>query len=169
MGCAEKLAKRNYRLFRGRRMPAILVDIIWFYQWFCVVVCTIFSTSNLTVVFLPTRFYYTIVSPKVLRPNSEYHVAVSTQGTTQPTTVVVDVGGKQDSGGVLKVTQFVKVDPFATRIVRLEVSCWITWTADRQAEGAVFRLVSYVPCYARPRRTWVATDGFDKKTKIGQI
>lgn len=66
--------------------------------------------------------FYTIVSPKILRPNSEYHVAVSTQGTTSPTTVVVDVGGKQDSGGVLKVTQFVKVDPFSTRIVRLEVS-----------------------------------------------
>jgi len=62
------------------------------------------------------------VGPKILRPNSEYHVAVSTQGTTSPTTVVVDVGGKQDSGGVLKVTQFVKVDPFLTRIVRLEVS-----------------------------------------------
>jgi len=62
------------------------------------------------------------VGPKILRPNSEYHVAVSTQGTTSPTTVVVDVGGKQDSGGVLKVTQFVKVDPFSTRIVRLEVS-----------------------------------------------
>lgn len=82
-----------------------------------------FRQSNPKVVFLSNRFYYTIVSPKVLRPNSEYHVAVSTQGTTQPTTVVVDVGGKQDSGGVLKVTQFVKVDPFATRIVRLEVSC----------------------------------------------
>lgn len=62
------------------------------------------------------------MGPKILRPNSEYHVAVSTQGTTSPTTVVVDVGGKQDSGGVLKVTQFVKVDPFSTRIVRLEVS-----------------------------------------------
>uniref|UniRef100_A0A2H8TEP0 TEP1-F n=1 Tax=Melanaphis sacchari TaxID=742174 RepID=A0A2H8TEP0_9HEMI len=65
--------------------------------------------------------FYTIVGPKILRPNSEYHVAVSTQGTTSPTTVVVDVGGKQDSGGVLKVTQFVKVDPFSTRIVRLEI------------------------------------------------
>lgn len=58
----------------------------------------------------------------MLRPNSEYHVAVSAQGTASPTTVVVDVGGKQDSGGVLKVTQFVKVDPYSTRIVRLEVS-----------------------------------------------
>lgn len=65
------------------------------------------------------------MGPKVLRPNSEYHVAVSTQGTTSPTTVVVDVGGKQDSGGVLKVTQFVKVDPYSTKIVRLEVSVYI--------------------------------------------
>ncbi|VVC42395.1 Alpha-2-macroglobulin, thiol-ester bond-forming,Alpha-macroglobulin, receptor-binding,Alpha-2- [Cinara cedri] len=65
--------------------------------------------------------FYTIVGPKVLRPNSEYHVAVSTQGTVSPTTVVVEVGGKQDSGGALKVTQFVKVDPYSTKIVRLEI------------------------------------------------
>ncbi|XP_025405669.1 CD109 antigen-like isoform X2 [Sipha flava] len=65
--------------------------------------------------------FYTIVAPKVLRPNSEYHVAVSTHGTTSPTTVVVDVGGKQDSGGILKVTQFVKVDSYSTRIIRLEI------------------------------------------------
>lgn len=79
------------------------------------------SQLNNVFLFFFCRFY-TIVGPKVLRPNSEYHVAVSTQGTMAPTTVVVDVGGKQDSGGVLKVTQFVKVDPYSTRIVRLEVS-----------------------------------------------
>lgn len=71
------------------------------------------------------------MAPKVLRPNSEYHVAVSTQGTTSATTVVVDVGGKQDSGGVLKVTQFVKVDPYSTRIVRLEVSALPIYRANR--------------------------------------
>ncbi|XP_050425560.1 CD109 antigen-like isoform X2 [Adelges cooleyi] len=66
--------------------------------------------------------FYTIVAPKVLRPNSEYHAAVTVQGTTSLTSVVVDVSGKPDSGGNFKVTQFVKVEPFTTRIVRLEIS-----------------------------------------------
>lgn len=135
---------QNCRLFRARRTP-VIYDFIGCF----VVVCMMFSTSNPEVVFPFNRFYYTIVSPKVLRPNSEYHVAVSTQGTTQPTTVVVDVGGKQDSGGVLKVTQFVKVDPFATRIVRLEVSCRTIRIADRGSLAAV----NVAPCYIRPGRT----------------
>lgn len=94
----------------------ICAQILFF--WFYLTLDSL--CNNLDGVFMVFRFY-TIVGPKVLRPNSEYHVAVSTQGTTSPTTVVVDVGGKQDSGGVLKVTQFVKVDPYSTKIVRLEV------------------------------------------------
>jgi CD109 antigen len=90
--------------------PNMCVKLLW---------CLAFTVSALGQT--DTNGFYTIVGPKILRPNSEYHVAVSTQGTTSPTTIVVDVGGKQDSGGVLKVTQFVKVDPFSTRIVRLEI------------------------------------------------
>ncbi|XP_027843967.2 CD109 antigen-like isoform X1 [Aphis gossypii] len=90
--------------------PNMCITLLW---------CLAFAT--LTFGQTDVNGFYTIVGPKILRPNSEYHVAVSTQGTTSPTTVVVDVGGKQDSGGVLKVTQFVKVDPFSTRIVRLEI------------------------------------------------
>lgn len=62
-----------------------------------------------------------MVAPKVLRPNTEYHVAVSTMNVAQPTTVVVEVGGRQDSGGNFKASQFVTVEPYVTRIVRLEV------------------------------------------------
>ncbi|XP_015369821.1 PREDICTED: CD109 antigen-like isoform X2 [Diuraphis noxia] len=90
--------------------PNMCVTLLW---------CLAFTVSAFGQT--DVNSFYTIVGPKILRPNSEYHVAVSTQGTTSPTTVVVDVGGKQDSGGVLKVTQFVKVDPFSTRIVRLEI------------------------------------------------
>lgn len=66
--------------------------------------------------------YYTITAPNVLRPNSDYHVAVSVQGTTQPTQVLVEVGGKQDSGGTFKTNQVTAVPPYTTQIVKLEVN-----------------------------------------------
>ncbi|XP_026469847.1 LOW QUALITY PROTEIN: CD109 antigen-like [Ctenocephalides felis] len=65
--------------------------------------------------------FYTIVAPKVLRPNSEFHAAVGMQGVSQPTQVTVSIGGKQDGGGNVDITQSVNVEPYATRIVKLEV------------------------------------------------
>lgn len=69
--------------------------------------------------------YYTIVAPRVIRPNTEFHVAVSTVNVGQPTTVKVDVGGKQDSGGSFRISQFVTVSPYENRILKLEVSMTI--------------------------------------------
>ncbi|KAI5743739.1 hypothetical protein M8J77_021636 [Diaphorina citri] len=65
--------------------------------------------------------YYTVVAPKVLRPNGEYHVAVSTQAVSEATQVSVEVGGKQDSGGEFRTKQLLSVDPFSTRIVKLDI------------------------------------------------
>lgn len=79
--------------------------------------------------------YYTVVAPKVLRPNTEYHVAVSTMNVAQPTTVVVNVGGRQDSGGNFKTSQFVTVEPYVTRIVRLEIGDVGPGSYNLTAEG----------------------------------
>lgn len=57
----------------------------------------------------------------MLRPNSEYHVAVTTQETSQPTTVTVEVSGKQHGGGMFEASQTVSVEPYTTHIVKLEV------------------------------------------------
>lgn len=65
--------------------------------------------------------FYTVVAPRVLRPNSEYHVAITTQETSQPTTVTVEVGGRQHVGGMFAASQTVSVEPYTTRIVKLEV------------------------------------------------
>ncbi|KAL0273724.1 UNVERIFIED_CONTAM: hypothetical protein PYX00_006334 [Menopon gallinae] len=67
------------------------------------------------------RGYYTITSSRALRPNSDYHVAVSVQGTSQPTQVLVEVGGKQGSGGTFKTSQVTVVAPYSTEIVKLEI------------------------------------------------
>ncbi|KAK7574336.1 hypothetical protein V9T40_011527 [Parthenolecanium corni] len=44
------------------------------------------------------------------------------QNTSEPTFVVVEISGNQDSGGIFKTTDSVSVEPFSTRIVRLEIS-----------------------------------------------
>nr|CAD7424616.1 unnamed protein product [Timema monikensis] len=67
-----------------------------------------------------TFWFYTVVAPKILRPNTEYHVAVTTQGASQPTRVTVNVGGKQDAGGMFRTSDTVTVEPYTTHIVKLE-------------------------------------------------
>ncbi|KAJ9578051.1 hypothetical protein L9F63_025087, partial [Diploptera punctata] len=74
-----------------------------------------------TIYLLLVYKYYTVLAPRVLRPNSEYHVAVSTQMVSQPTTVIIEVGGKQYGGGVFQTTQSVTVEPYTTHIVKLEI------------------------------------------------
>ncbi|XP_068084683.1 CD109 antigen isoform X2 [Anabrus simplex] len=65
--------------------------------------------------------FYTVVAPRVLRPNVPYHVAVSTQGTPVPTTVRLEVGGKQDGGGTFQVSDVVTVQPYTTQLAKLEI------------------------------------------------
>ncbi|XP_011502894.1 PREDICTED: CD109 antigen-like [Ceratosolen solmsi marchali] len=65
--------------------------------------------------------YYTIVAPKIIRPNSEYHVAVSIIGYSEPTTTFVELSGQLDNGESFAVSESVVVEPFATRILSLEI------------------------------------------------
>ena len=66
--------------------------------------------------------YYTVLAPRVLRPNSEYHVAVSTQMVSQPITIIVGVVGTDFDGGEVDISQSVTVEPYSTHTVKLEVS-----------------------------------------------
>jgi hypothetical protein len=77
--------------------------------------------------------FYTILAPRVLRPNSEYHVAITTQKTSLPTIVTVAVGGNQHGGGTFQATQTVTVSPYTTQIVKLEVSDNL-WIDNNQPE-----------------------------------
>jgi CD109 antigen len=69
--------------------------------------------------------FYTVIAPKVLRPNSEYHVSVSTHGVDRQTQIWVQVGGKQDSGGQFSASQSISVEPRTTRILRIDVITYI--------------------------------------------
>ncbi|XP_023714120.1 CD109 antigen isoform X3 [Cryptotermes secundus] len=79
--------------------------------------------------------FYTIVAPRVLRPNSEYHVAITTQKTSQPTTVTVGVGGNQHGGGTFQASQTVTVSPYTTHIVKLEIGDLGPGTYNLTARG----------------------------------
>ncbi|KAL7293106.1 hypothetical protein TKK_0013261 [Trichogramma kaykai] len=65
--------------------------------------------------------YYSIVAPKVIRPNSEYHVAVSIVGVSEPTTTFVELSAQLDGGESFAVSDTIVVEPFATRILNLEI------------------------------------------------
>lgn len=60
---------------------------------------------------------------------------MSTLGVSEPTTVVVAVGGKQDSGGTFKTNQFVTVEPYVSRIVKLEVNSSYFYLFNKLMEG----------------------------------
>lgn len=80
------------------------------------------SDIALSLLFFFFSRFYTVVAPKVLRPNSEYHVSVSTHGVERATQVWVEVGGRQDSGGRFSAGQGTTVEPRTTRIIKIEVS-----------------------------------------------
>ncbi|XP_076182302.1 CD109 antigen isoform X2 [Ptiloglossa arizonensis] len=65
--------------------------------------------------------YYSIIAPKVVRPDSEYHVAVSTTGISTISTMSIELNGLLDNGEKFNVSQVVRVQPYSTRIIRLEI------------------------------------------------
>ncbi|XP_014601165.1 PREDICTED: CD109 antigen-like isoform X2 [Polistes canadensis] len=65
--------------------------------------------------------YYAIIAPKIVRPDSEYHVTVSTIGVSTPSNVYIELFGNLDNGDHFNVSQSVTVEPYSTRIVRLEI------------------------------------------------
>ncbi|XP_014214992.1 CD109 antigen-like isoform X2 [Copidosoma floridanum] len=65
--------------------------------------------------------YYSIVAPRVVRPNSEYHVAISIVGVSEPTTTFVELSGQLDTGESFVVSDSVVVEPYATRVLSFEV------------------------------------------------
>lgn len=63
-----------------------------------------------------------MVAPRILRPNRDYHVVVSTHGTAKPVKVNVEVGGQQDSGGVILNRQLADLQPDSSQVLNFQVS-----------------------------------------------
>ncbi|XP_076663404.1 CD109 antigen isoform X3 [Andrena cerasifolii] len=65
--------------------------------------------------------YYSIIAPKVVRPDSEYHVAVSTTGISTTSMIYIELNGLLDDGGIFNVSQVIGVQPYSTGILRLQI------------------------------------------------
>ncbi|KYN22068.1 hypothetical protein ALC57_05544 [Trachymyrmex cornetzi] len=65
--------------------------------------------------------YYTIIAPKVVRPDSEYHVAASVTGVSTPSTIYVELTGELDTGKIFNISRTVVVEPYSTHILRLNI------------------------------------------------
>ncbi|XP_035739692.1 CD109 antigen-like isoform X1 [Vespa mandarinia] len=65
--------------------------------------------------------YYAVIAPRIVRPDSEYHVTVSTIGVSTPSSVYIELFGNLDNGDRFNISQTVTVEPYSTRIVKLEV------------------------------------------------
>ncbi|XP_011255612.1 CD109 antigen isoform X2 [Camponotus floridanus] len=68
-----------------------------------------------------TESYYTIVAPKVVRPDSEYHVAASVTGISTPSTIYVELTGELDAGRIFNISRTVVVEPYSTKILLLNI------------------------------------------------
>ncbi|ROT62853.1 TEP isoform 2 [Penaeus vannamei] len=67
------------------------------------------------------RRTYSVVAPRILRPNRDYHVVVSTHGTAKPVKVNVEVGGQQDSGGVILNRQLADLQPDSSQVLNFQI------------------------------------------------
>jgi CD109 antigen len=65
--------------------------------------------------------YYTIVAPKAIRPNSEYHVSVSSNGLSEAVAVRLTIEGTDSAGSLLTQEQEVSVEPGTTKNAEFKV------------------------------------------------
>ncbi|XP_076058869.1 CD109 antigen-like [Oratosquilla oratoria] len=69
----------------------------------------------------PVNRTYAVVAPRVLRPNRDFHAAVSIFGSDTPVRVTVEVGGPQDAGGTILNRQVVEVQSDNTQVVKFQI------------------------------------------------
>ncbi|KAF5298450.1 hypothetical protein FQR65_LT01229 [Abscondita terminalis] len=65
--------------------------------------------------------YYKVIAPRVVRPNSEYHAAVTIQETSLPTTINITLLGISNNGKSFNGYDSVTVLPYSTKIAKIQV------------------------------------------------
>lgn len=66
--------------------------------------------------------YFTIVGSKVIRPNTEYHLAITSQGYKEPTTYRVSINGTEDDGQNYIQSKDITVSSDGTQTLVFDVS-----------------------------------------------
>ncbi|XP_011643182.1 CD109 antigen-like [Pogonomyrmex barbatus] len=65
--------------------------------------------------------YYTIIAPKVVRPDSEYNVAASVTAVSTPSAIYIELSGELDTGKIFNISRTAVVEPYSTQILRLDI------------------------------------------------
>lgn len=84
--------------------------------------CSLYPTVSQ---FLSIRFvfrYFTMVGSKVIRPDTEYHLSVTSQGYQEPTTFRVSINGSQDDGRIYVLSKDVTFTNDQTQTLAFDVS-----------------------------------------------
>jgi len=86
----------------------------------------------------------------VVRPDSEYHVAASVSGISTPSTIYVELSGMLDTGKTFNVSRITTVEPYATKILQLDVRKRVHarpfpfMERERERERSLDKRVSFV-------------------------
>lgn len=67
---------------------------------------------------------YTIVSPSKLRPNSDYHLSIQLENTTQSASFDISISGPSTQSNFNRIDSTVTVRPYESRIINLEIGEW---------------------------------------------
>eukprot|EP00094_Tigriopus_californicus_P007480 TCALIF_07202-PA protein Name:"Similar to CUBN Cubilin (Canis familiaris)" AED:0.20 eAED:0.21 QI:0/0.76/0.57/0.97/0.85/0.88/35/0/3998 len=78
---------------------------------------------------------YSVVAPNVVRPNSDFFVAVSVHDTTTDQDVELRIRGTSDTGQTIEIRQEARVQPDQTQIVRLRIGDLGSGTYTLSAKG----------------------------------
>ncbi|VEN35278.1 unnamed protein product, partial [Callosobruchus maculatus] len=65
--------------------------------------------------------FYNVIAPRALRPNSEYQLSVSIEGTSAPTSVIAIVRGTSHKGHPFSAQGNTIVSPFSSNIVSIQI------------------------------------------------
>ncbi|KAH7637287.1 cd109 antigen-like protein [Dermatophagoides farinae] len=67
---------------------------------------------------------YTVVAPSKLRPNSDYHLSIQLENTTQSASFDVSISGPSTQSNFNRIDTTVIVRPYESRILNLEIGEW---------------------------------------------
>ncbi|XP_072395001.1 thioester-containing protein 1 allele R1-like [Diabrotica undecimpunctata] len=78
-------------------------------------------TLFLLVATVSSQGFFNVIGPRIIKPNTDYHCAISVQATSQPTSITAVLQGASYNGTPLFSQDQVVIPPYSTRICELKV------------------------------------------------
>ena len=93
--------------------------------------CTFYS-----VIFSHFRTY-SVIAPRIIRPNRDFNVVVSLNNAEHPVTVTAQVGGSQNTGGTVINKQEIELNSESTQVIKFQVIIFDLFPSQRGASNSV--------------------------------